>query len=85
MSGRGRTHELRNELSWSHSRYETFRECLRRYFYHYYGSWGGWQDDADPLTRRLYILKQLKNRHLWAGGVVHDAVLATADGETDRR
>ncbi len=66
--------ELRNRLSWSHSRHELFRECLRRYFYHYYGAWGGWRADAEPATRRLYILKQLKGRHLWAGGLVHDAI-----------
>jgi hypothetical protein len=66
--------ELRNQLSWSHSRHELFRECLRRYFYHYYGAWGGWRADAEPAIRRLYVLKQLKARHLWAGGLVHDAV-----------
>jgi hypothetical protein len=66
--------DFRNQLSWSHSRHELFRECPRRYFYHYYGAWGGWRSDAEPATRRLYILKQLKARHLWAGGLVHDAV-----------
>jgi CRISPR/Cas system-associated exonuclease Cas4 (RecB family) len=66
--------ELRNELSWSHSRFGTFKECLRRYYYHYYGSWGGWAQDADPLIRRLYVLKNLKSRYLWAGIVVHDTV-----------
>jgi hypothetical protein len=65
--------ELRNRLSWSHSRNETFRDCLRRYYYHYYGSWGGWSATAPPEARRLYLLKNLKNRHLWAGGIVHDA------------
>ncbi len=65
---------LRNEFSWSHSRFETFRECLRRYYYHYYAYWGGWSPDADPLARRLYILRNLKNRYLWAGAIVHDAV-----------
>ncbi|MBD3236522.1 MAG: hypothetical protein GF330_07450, partial [Candidatus Eisenbacteria bacterium] len=65
---------LRNELSWSNSRYGTFQECLRRYYYHYYGAWGGWAADADPLTRRLYVLKSLKNRYLWCGSLVHDAV-----------
>lgn len=69
--GRG---ELRNELSWSNSRYGMFRECLRRYYYHYYGAWGGWAADADPGTRRLYILKNLKNRYLWCGSLVHDTV-----------
>lgn len=65
---------FRNEFSWSHSRYETFKECLRRYFYNYYAYWGGWDAQADPLTRKLYVLKNLKNRYLWAGSIVHDAV-----------
>ncbi len=71
MAGAG---GFRNEFSWSHSRYETFKECLRRYYYNYYAYWGGWNTDADPFTRKLYILKNLKNRYLWAGSAVHDAV-----------
>jgi len=75
MASRGERHGgLRNEFSWSHSRYETFRECLRRYYYQYYAYWGGWSADADPVARRLYILRNLKNRYLWAGAIVHDAV-----------
>ncbi len=71
MSGDG---SFRNEFSWSHSRQETFRECLKRYYYHYYAYWGGWNADADPLVRKLYVLRKLKNRYLWAGSAVHDAV-----------
>jgi len=79
--------ELRNRLSWSHSRHETFRSCLRRYYYHYYGSWGGWSTGAPPERRRLYLLKNLKSRYLWAGGIVHEVVAAAltqvrAAGET---
>jgi CRISPR/Cas system-associated exonuclease Cas4 (RecB family) len=65
---------FRNEFSWSHSRYQTFKECLRKYYYNYYAYWGGWNADADPFVRRLYVLKNLKNRYLWAGSAVHDAV-----------
>ncbi len=65
---------FRNEFSWSHSRGETFRECLRRYYYQYYGHWGGWERGADPAVRKLYMLRNLKNRYLWAGSVVHDSV-----------
>jgi hypothetical protein len=35
--------ELTNDFSWSRSRDNTFQECKRRYYYHYYGSWGGWE------------------------------------------
>ncbi len=65
---------LKNEFSWSHSRGETFRECLRRYYYQYYGYWGGWDTTADPFVRKLYVLRNLKNRYLWAGSIVHDVV-----------
>ena len=66
--------DLVNEFSWSRSRDNTFQECRRRYFYHYYGSWGGWDSDATPDIRRLYVLKQLGSRQMWGGRVVHDAV-----------
>ena len=66
--------DLANEFSWSRSRDNAFQECRRRYFYHYYGSWGGWDAGVSPDIRRLYILKQLASRHMWAGRVVHDAV-----------
>src|SRR5260370_23210461 len=66
--------ELVNEFSWSRSRDNTFQDCRRRYFYHYYGAWGGWDAPAGEEVRRLYILKQLASRQMWAGRVVHDAV-----------
>ena len=66
--------ELTNDFSWSRSRDGTFQDCRRKYFYHYYGAWGGWEPTATEEVRRLYILKQLSSRHQWAGRVVHDAV-----------
>jgi len=66
--------QLRNEFSWSKSRHEKFAECARQYYFHYYGSWGGWERDADPLVRELYVLKKLSARPAWAGSTVHDAV-----------
>ena len=66
--------ELANEFSWSRSRDNTFQDCRRRYFYHYYGAWGGWDAAAGEEVRRLYILKQLASRQMWAGRIVHDAI-----------
>jgi hypothetical protein len=66
--------ELTNDFSWSRSRDSTFHECRRKYFYRYYGSWGGWEADAPEETRRLYVLKQLASRQQWAGRAVHDAI-----------
>lgn len=65
---------LRNEFSWSNSRHEKLRECLRAYYFTYYASWGGWERDAAPHVRKLYVLKKLSNRFTWAGSVVHAVV-----------
>ena len=66
--------DLANTFSWSRSRGVMFEECRRKYFYHYYGAWGGWVSDAPPEIRRLYVLKQLTGRQGWAGRVVHEAI-----------
>jgi hypothetical protein len=66
--------ELANAFSWSRSRDASFQECKRRYFYHYYGAWGGWEAGVSEEVRRLYILKQLASRQMWAGRVVHEAI-----------
>jgi CRISPR/Cas system-associated exonuclease Cas4 (RecB family) len=65
---------FQNSFSWSKSRDEKFRECPRQYYFHHYGSWGGWEASADPKVRELYILKSLKSRHMWMGEVVHHAI-----------
>ncbi|MFH2002909.1 MAG: PD-(D/E)XK nuclease family protein [Planctomycetota bacterium] len=66
--------DLQNEFSWSKSRDDKFRTCLRQYYLHYYGSWGGWDFNAKERCRKIYILKQLKNRKMWAGEKVHDCI-----------
>lgn len=66
--------ELDNTFSWSRSRDHLFNKCRRKYFYHYYGSWGGWEPDASEEVRRLYVLKQLTSRQAWAGRLVHEGV-----------
>src|SRR3990172_2238492 len=66
--------DLVNEFSWSRSRDNVFQEYRRRYYLHYYGAWGGWEQAADPVRRALYILKQLGTRQMWAGRLVPEAV-----------
>jgi len=66
--------DLVNGFSWSRSRDNLFQECRRKYYYHYYGSWGGWEPDADAEVRRLYVLKQLSSRQQWAGKLVHEGI-----------
>src|SRR2546425_11548094 len=77
--------DLANEFSWSRSRDGAFQECKRRYFYHYYGAWGGWDAAVAPEERRLYILKQLASRQQWAGRTVHDAIELALHGLRDGR
>ena len=65
---------LTNEFSWSHARHEIFQTCLKRYYFSYYGAWGGWQETAPARTRELYRLKRLSTRQQWAGHHVHQAI-----------
>jgi hypothetical protein len=66
--------ELTNDFTWSKSRHEKFEECLRAYWYQYYGSWGGWEAPAGSAVRELYVLKKLSSRWQWAGSVVHETI-----------
>jgi PD-(D/E)XK nuclease superfamily len=66
--------DLTNDFTWSKSRHEKFGECLRAYYYQYYGSWGGWEAAPGSRERELYVLKKLSSRWQWAGTVVHGAI-----------
>ena len=66
--------EFKNEFSWSKTRDEVFKTCPRQYWFAYYGYWNGWLEDAPEITRQIYILKNLKNRHMWAGEKVHECI-----------
>ena len=68
---------FKNEFSWSITRDRVFQSCPRQYYYNYYGYWGGWEMDAPERTRQTYILKNLKNRFMWAGEKVHDCIKHT--------
>ena len=60
------------DLSWSRSRHDTLSICPRRYYYHYYGSWRGWDRDAsDAEARRAYLLKQLTGLRAELGRSLH--------------
>jgi len=69
--------EIRNEFSWSKSRDEIFQTCPRQYYFNYYAYWGGWDKDAPERVRQIYLLKNLKNRFMWAGEKVHDCIKHT--------
>jgi hypothetical protein len=57
-------------LNWSYSRRESVDQCLRRYFYQYYG---GCIPDA-ALRAEVKSLREIKNRHLRTGELLHLAV-----------
>ena len=68
---------LKNTFSWSVSRDNVLRVCPRKYWFNYYGHWGGWLQDAPRRTREIYVLKQLKNRATWVGQTVHECIART--------
>ena len=65
---------LEIRFTWSKSRGETFDHCLRKYWWTYYGAWGGWSSDAPPAAREAYVLKNLHSRWTWVGQAVHSAI-----------
>ena len=66
--------KLINEFSWSHSRRNAFEECMRKYYYSYYGSWNGWERDATDRQKELYLHNKLINRWMWLGKLVHESI-----------
>jgi len=44
------------------------------YWLNHYGFWGGWQSNASPEVREIYIQKKLNTRPQWLGIVIHEAV-----------
>nr|AGF93480.1 hypothetical protein FLSS-27_0029 [uncultured organism] len=66
--------DFKNNFSWSSSRLSTFKSCKRKYYFQYYGFWNGWEDDAPERKQTIYLLKKLKNRHMWKGTTIHEAI-----------
>ena len=60
-----------NRFGWSFSREATFNACRRRYYFHYYVSWGGWKAAAPSIAREAFKLKRLVSLPLWRGQLVH--------------
>jgi CRISPR/Cas system-associated exonuclease Cas4 (RecB family) len=59
------------EWSWSQSRDGIFRECHRKYYFHYYLSHNGWLRDSANEARIAYRLKQMSNLYLVLGDGIH--------------
>ena len=58
---------------WSYSRQVTLEQCARKYYYQYYGSILK-KSNNDPQKEKLHFLKQLQNRHLLAGDILHRVI-----------
>lgn len=69
--------EFKNKFSLSDSQLNTFSQCPRKWWFSRYGSWGGWEKNADPRTREVYRLKNLSGIYLWTGNRVHEALKKT--------
>lgn len=59
-----------SKIEWSYSRRETFDRCLRQYYYQYYGAKQRTAKD-EPYKDKLNFLKELSNRHLRIGKIIH--------------
>jgi hypothetical protein len=62
---------LRNRFGWSISRESMFDTCRRRYYFHYYLSWNGWNASAPAIAQEAFKLKRLISLPLWRGQLVH--------------
>lgn len=58
-----------NAPTWSVSRDQLLQTCERKYYFQYLA--GARVNAADPLQRRLGMLKKLKNIRMWEGDCVH--------------
>jgi len=54
--------KLKNTFSWSFSAAADFDECRRRRYWSKYGMWGGWERNANEITRQAYRLNKMTNR-----------------------
>lgn len=64
--------ELSNEFAFSWSRQKIFYDCPRKLYWQYYGSWGGWEDEASRDARLAYRLKNLKTLSMLIGETFHE-------------
>ena len=58
---------------WSYSRRNVLEQCARRYYYQYYGSLLKTSNN-DPQKVKLNFLKNLENRHLRIGKILHSVI-----------
>jgi hypothetical protein len=70
-------HKRHPELSWSFSRIKLLKECEKKYYMNYYGSYDGWCNNSSEDVRRLYRLKCLQPMNALFGEIFHRTVQYT--------
>lgn len=67
----GYKHRKYPEWSWSQSRENIFKTCLRKYYFQYYKSHNGWEWNAPEENKKVYRLKKLQSTDTILGSSVH--------------
>ncbi len=65
-----REFEYTDILGWSYSRFSTFQQCKRRYYYDYYAKY-----DIEN-AKKAFRLKKLTTVPLEIGNISHEVILA---------
>jgi Domain of unknown function DUF83. len=60
-------------FQWSFSKFDTFDDCERKYYYLYYGSKKR-KALKEPLKKELIVMADLENRHLVMGDIIHSII-----------
>lgn len=78
--------DLVNRLSWSNTRQNAYRRCLREYYWRAFGSWGGWDTaKSSPEGRQAYIFTKMKNLPMLVGELVHHSIERVFDAHRRHR
>jgi len=72
-----------NNFSWSLQRFTMFERCKKEYFYHYYGSWAGWDGNAAERTKFIYRLKNIKSEAPWLKSIIKKTLSSAIKRETE--
>lgn len=69
---------------WSYSRREVFEKCQRLYYYQYYGASSRTAKD-DPQKPQLKFFKQISNRYMRAGDIMHWGISCSLRARANRK
>ena len=69
--------KLRQDFSWSLFQHNIFDYCERAYYYHYHGSWNGWDKYASQEAQASFRLKHLKTKEFWLKSILKRSIIHT--------